>query len=132
MGKPSLKKEHHGPNRVSLYTARIAPRKVRVIVDMVRGLDVNEALRALKFTPKKGARIVEKMIESALSGMEAADPKRWDLDRVVVSSAWVNEGPTLRRFMPRAMGRATRIRKRTCHVHVVLDSEQTASQATAG
>jgi len=129
MGKPSHKKDYHAPNRVSLMTARIAPRKVRVVMDMVRGLEVNEALRALKFTTKKGARIVEKLIESALAGMEAA--KRWDLDDVVVAKAWVNEGPTLRRFMPRAMGRATRIRKRTCHVHLELDSTRPSAEHTA-
>jgi large subunit ribosomal protein L22 len=122
MGKPSRKKENHGPNRVSLMTARIAPRKVRVVADMIRGLDVNDALRALRFSTKRGARLVEKLIESALSGMEAS--KAWDVDEVVVSQVWVNEGPTLRRFLPRAMGRATRIRKRTCHIHVVLDSDR--------
>ncbi len=120
MGKPTRKKEHHGPNRVSAKMVRIAPRKARVVVDMVRGLEVDAALRALKFTPRKAARFVEKLIESALANLE--DVGGWDVDNLEVGRAWVNEGPTLRRFMPRAMGRATRIRKRTCHIHIELNS----------
>ena len=121
MGKPSRKSEHHGPNRVSAMTVRMSPRKARVVVDMVRGLYADDALRALKFTRRKAAGVVEKLIESALVNMEASG--RWDIDEVRVTKAWVNEGPTLRRFLPRAMGRATRIRKRTCHIHLVLDGE---------
>jgi large subunit ribosomal protein L22 len=127
MGKPSRKKDNHAPNRVSAMTVRLAPRKARVVVDMVRGLYVDEALRALRFTPRKGARVVEKLIESALSGMEAAG--KWDIDDVRVTAGWVNEGPTLRRFMPRAQGRATRIRKRTSHIHLVLDADAVTSSA---
>ena len=122
MGKPSRKKENHGPNRVSAQTARIAPRKARVVVDMVRGMYVVDALRALRFTSRKSARVVEKLIESALHNMESAGG--WDIDDVRVTEAYVNEGPTMRRFLPRAQGRATRIRKRTCHIHLVLDTKR--------
>lgn len=118
MGKPSLKKKHHAPNRVSMKTVRLAPRKARMVVDMIRGMHVYDALRALRFSPQKGARIVEKLLESALDNMEKSG--KWDVDEVRVDSAWVNQGPTLRRFRPRAMGRATRIRKRTSHIHLVL------------
>lgn len=119
MGKASRKKENHAPNRVAMKTVRIAPRKARVVVDMIRGMHVYDALRALRFSPQKGARIVEKLLESALDNMEKSG--QWDIDEVTVEKAWVNQGPTLRRFRPRAMGRATRIRKRTSHIHLELD-----------
>ena len=122
MGKPNRKKENHGTNRVSAHGVRIAPRKARVIVNMVKHSYADEALRALKFTPRRGARVVEKLIEAALSSMEADGS--WDIDEVRIAEAWVNEAPTLRRFLPRAMGRATRIRKRTSHIHLVLDSSR--------
>ena len=120
MGKPSLKNEHHSANRVSAMSVRLAPRKARIIVDMIRGLGVIDALSILRFTNKRGAVIIEKLIESALSNIESKGGQ--DVDALKVASAWVNEGPTLRRFMPRAQGRATRIRKRTCHIHIVLDN----------
>jgi len=122
MGKPSRKKENHAPNRVSAKNVRIAPRKARVVVDMVRGEYVDNALRALKFTNRKAARVLEKLIESGLSNMENVGG--WDIDEVRVVNAYVNEGPTMRRYLPRAMGRATRIRKRTSHIHLELDSER--------
>ncbi len=120
MGKPSKKNEHHSVNRVSAMTVRLAPRKARIIVDLIRGKGVYDALSTLRFTEKRGAAIIEKLIESALSNIENAGTM--DVDSLLVSRAWVNEGPTLRRFMPRAQGRATRIRKRTCHIHLELNS----------
>ncbi len=120
MGKPSRKNEHHSANRVSAMTVRLAPRKARVIIDMIRGKGVYDALSTLRYTEKRGAEIVEKLIESALSNIESAGSM--DVDNLLISSAWVNEGPTLRRFMPRAQGRATRIRKRTCHIHLELNN----------
>ena len=121
MGKPSLKNEHHSANRVSAMSVRLAPRKARIVVDMIRGLDVIDALSILRYTNKRGAGIIEKLIESALSNIEKQGES--DIDPLRVGRAWVNEGPTMRRFMPRAQGRATRIRKRTCHIHIVLDSK---------
>ncbi|MCL2324885.1 MAG: 50S ribosomal protein L22 [Proteobacteria bacterium] len=129
MGKPSKKNEHHSVNRVSAMTVRLAPRKARVVVDMVRGMNVLDALSTLRFTQKRGAQVIEKLIESALSNMEHAGS--WDVDSLKVSRAWVNEGPTLRRFMPRAQGRATRIRKRTCHIHLELNNARGSAQKTA-
>ena len=120
MGKPSKKNEHHSVNRVSAMTVRLAPRKARIIVDLIRGKGVYDALSTLRYTEKRGAAIIEKRIESALSNIESAGTM--DVDNLLVSRAWVNEGPTLRRFMPRAQGRATRIRKRTCHIHLELNS----------
>ena len=129
MSKPSLKSEHHSVNRVSAMSVRLAPRKARIIVDMIRGLEVIDALSILRYTNKRGAIIIEKLIESALSNIEKKGDQ--DVDSLKVSRAWVNEGPTLRRYMPRAQGRATRIRKRTCHIHIELNSNDGSVTATA-
>ena len=127
MGKPSKKSEHHSVNRVSAMSVRLAPRKARIIVDMIRGLEVIDALSILRYTNKHGAVIIEKLIESALSNIESKGGQ--DVDDLVVGRAWVNEGPTLRRYMPRAQGRATRIRKRTCHIHIELDNSSASAAA---
>jgi len=129
MSKPSLKSKHHSVNRVSAMSVRLAPRKARIIVDMIRGLEVIDALSVLRYTNKRGAIIIEKLIESALSNIEKKGDQ--DVDSLKVSRAWVNEGPTLRRYMPRAQGRATRIRKRTCHIHIELNSNDRGSNAAA-
>jgi len=129
MSKPSLKSEHHSVNRVSAMSVRLAPRKARIIVDMIRGLEVIDALSILRYTNKRGAIIIEKLIESALSNIEKKGDQ--DVDSLKVSRAWVNEGPTLRRYMPRAQGRATRIRKRTCHIHIELNSNDGSVSAAA-
>ena len=127
MGKPSKKSEHHSVNRVSAMSVRLAPRKARIIVDMIRGLEVIDALSILRYTNKRGAVIIEKLRESALSNIESKGGQ--DVDDLVVGRAWVNEGPTLRRYMPRAQGRATRIRKRTCHIHIELDNSSASAAA---
>ena len=129
MSKPSLKSEHHSVNRVSAMSVRLAPRKARIIVDMIRGLEVIDALSVLRYTNKRGAIIIEKLIESALSNIEKKGDQ--DVDSLKVSRAWGNEGPTLRRYMPRAQGRATRIRKRTCHIHIELNSNERGQKAAA-
>ncbi len=125
MGKPSLKNEHHSVNRVSANSVRLAPRKARIIVDMIRGLEVIDALSILRYTNKRGAIVIEKLIESALHNIETNGDG--DMNSLTVARAWVNEGPTLRRYMPRAQGRATRIRKRTCHIHIELNSNERAA-----
>ena len=130
MGKPSLKSEHHSVNRVSANSVRLAPRKARIIVDMIRGLEVFDALSILRYTNKRGAIVIEKLIESALHNMESNGES--DISSLKVARAWVNEGPTLRRYMPRAQGRATRIRKRTCHIHIELnDNARSAAHKPA-
>lgn len=97
---------------------RISPRKLRLVTDMVRGKGVAEARATLAFTPRGGSVIVEKAIASAVANAE----NNLDLssDELFVSSIYVNEGPTLKRFRPRAMGRASRIRKRTSHLTVTV------------
>ena len=98
---------------------RISPRKVRLIMDEIRGKDVGSALNKLLFTPKKGARLLKKLIDSAVANAGAnAD---MDVDNLYIKKIFADEGPTLKRFMPRAMGRATKIRKRTSHLTVILD-----------
>ena len=96
----------------------MSPRKVRLVVDMIRGRRVEEALNVLAFSRKAAARPVAKLVRSAVAN--ADDQGNYDLDRLVVKLAFVDEGPTWRRWLPRAMGRATRIRKRTSHITVEL------------
>ncbi len=92
--------------------------KARRVVDMVRGLDVDEALALLKFAPQAASETVFKVLESAVANAELGE----DLDRqsLVVSKAMVDEGPTMKRFRPRAQGRAARINKRTSHITLVV------------
>jgi large subunit ribosomal protein L22 len=108
-------------NRAVLKYLRISPRKVRVVADQVRGKTVAEALTILRFLEKRGAPHVAKVLGSAVAN--AKQGKDIDVDALVVKTIMVDEGPTMKRFMPRAMGRATKILKRTCHVTVVV-SEQ--------
>jgi large subunit ribosomal protein L22 len=105
-------------NRAVLKYLRVAPRKVRVVADQVRGKTVAEALSILRFLAKRGAPHVAKVLNSAVAN--AKQGKDIDVDALVVKTIVVDEGPTMKRFMPRAMGRATKILKRTCHVTVVV------------
>ena len=98
---------------------RISPQKVRLIMDEVRGRKVDEALKLLSFSPQKGARLLKKLIDSAVANAEANS--EIDVDNLFIKKAFADEGPTMKRFRPRAMGRATRIRKRTSHLTVILD-----------
>lgn len=107
-----------GQVKVSLNHVRISPQKCRLVIDLIKGRQVDDALNTLKFTPKKGARLTERLIRSAVA---AADQREMDLDKLWVSGGWVNMGVTLRRSMPRAQGRATPIRKRSSHITVVLE-----------
>ncbi|MBN1959519.1 MAG: 50S ribosomal protein L22 [Deltaproteobacteria bacterium] len=106
-----------GP-QASLRHLRMAPRKVRLVIDMIRGKQVEDALNILTFSKKSAARPVAKLLKSAVAN---ADVKGgFNLDRLLVDTVTVDEGPTLRRWLPRAMGRATRIHKRTSHVTLIL------------
>jgi len=100
---------------------RISPRKVRLVMDQVRGKRVEEALGLLSFAPQKGARILKKLLDSAVANAEQRGGV--DVDTLYVKRVYANEGPTLKRFRPRALGRATRIRKRTSHLTIILDSK---------
>jgi large subunit ribosomal protein L22 len=97
---------------------RISPFKVRPVVDLVRGKDVGEAKEILSLTHKKASSVVEKLIDSAVAN--AGLREDIDVDTLYVGKIFVDEGPTWKRFRPRAMGRYTRIFKRTCHITVIL------------
>jgi len=103
--------------RAKLRYLRVAPRKTRLVVDLVRGKHVEQAISILTFTRRAASEPVLKLIESAIANAEAVDA---NVDRLFVDQIFVDEGPTLRRFRPRAQGRATRIKKRTSHVTCVL------------
>jgi large subunit ribosomal protein L22 len=100
---------------------RIAPRKVRLVVDLIRGKQVGEALAILKHTPKAASPVVEKLLKSAIANAE--HNYEMDPNNLVVGKVFVDQGPTLKRFRPRAMGRASRIHKRTSHITVVLNEK---------
>lgn len=99
-----------------LRFARISPQKCRLVADQVRGMPVEQALQTLTFSPKKAARIVKKVLESAIANAEHNEGA--DVDELKVSSIYVDEGPTLKRLRARAKGRANRILKRTSHITV--------------
>ncbi|AHM55495.1 50S ribosomal protein L22 [Peptoclostridium acidaminophilum DSM 3953] len=97
---------------------RVSPRKATQVAGLVRGKKVNEALAILKYTPQKPAGILAKVIESAIANAE--NNHEMDKEKLYVAEIYANQGPTIKRFRPRAMGRATSIRKRTSHIGVVL------------
>src|SRR5438309_5429196 len=106
--------------RASAKHVRITPTKVRRVIDLVRGRHVDEARRILKLSPLGAARTVAKILDSAVANAEqhpGVIP-----ENLLVKAAWADEGPTLKRFRPRAYGRATRIRKRTSHITLVVES----------
>lgn len=105
---------------------RMSPRKVRLVVDQIRGTSVNDAYAILQFSKKGAAEPVSKTLRSAVANAQnkaEAEGASLDLDDLVVKAAYVDEGPTLRRFRAAAMGRAAPIRKRTSHITVVVDTK---------
>ena len=101
-----------------LSFARLSPRKTRLVVDMVRGRGIQDALTILRFSPQPSAKLVSKLLKSAVANAEQKGAS--DVDRLFVKSIFVDGGPVLKRFTPRAQGRASKIRKPTSHVTVVL------------
>jgi large subunit ribosomal protein L22 len=108
--------------KASATYIRISPRKARLVVDTIRGRDIYAAQQILDFSDRAAARVVSKVLRSAVANAE--NNSGLAPDTLFVSRAFVDEGPTLKRFRPRAMGRATRINKRTCHITVVLDEKE--------
>ncbi len=104
--------------KARLKNVRLGAMKARLIADLVRGRDVNEALEILAFSKKKGGEIVHKLIRSAVAN---ADQKKViDLDNLYVKRIFVDQGPAIKRWMPRAQGRAAPIRKKLSHINLVL------------
>jgi large subunit ribosomal protein L22 len=103
---------------------RVSPRKARLVVDLIRGKDAGEATTILRFTPKGAAEDVAKCLASAVANAE--HNLKIKPETLYVSEAYVNEGPTLKRIRPRAMGRAFRIRKRSSHITVVVKQREEA------
>src|SRR5215204_1257745 len=110
--------------RASARYVRMAPRKVRRVVDLVRGMQAREALSVLQFAPQAASEPVAKVLASAIANAE--HNLQLDPESLVVAVAYVDEGPTLKRFRPRAQGRAFRINKRTSHITIELESVATA------
>ncbi|OUN00814.1 MAG: 50S ribosomal protein L22 [Firmicutes bacterium ZCTH02-B6] len=101
---------------------RISPRKARQVTRIIKGKPVNEVLAMLRFTPKRAARVVEKVVKSAAANAE--NNYDMNVDQLVVASAYVDEGPSMKRIMPRARGRADRYQKRMSHITVIVRERQ--------
>jgi len=109
-------------SRAVLRYARITPRKARRVIDLIRGKSAGDALLFLHFMPYRGARFVEKLLKSAMANAEqkkAVSPESMEIMKAVV-----DQGPTMKRIEPRAMGRANVIRKRTCHITLILSEKE--------
>ena len=102
---------------------RIAPRKVRIVIDLIRGKDVADAFAILKFTPKRGSKLIEKVLKSAVANAE----NNFDMDagNLYVAACYVDQGPTLKRIQPRSRGQAFSILKRSSHITVIVKEKAT-------
>lgn len=108
------------PHAIARYI-RISSRKVKVVIDLIRGKSANEAMGILMYTPKAAAEPVLKLLKSAIANAE--NNMNLSVDDLYVAEVFANQGPTLKRFRPRAQGRASRIRKRTSHITIILDQK---------
>ena len=100
---------------------RIAPRKVKLVIDLIRGKEVGEAISILRHTPKSASPVLEKLLNSAIANAE--HNHSLDVNKLFISEAYVNQGPTMKRFRPRAQGHASRINKRTSHITLVVSEK---------
>ena len=107
-------------SRAMLRLARVSPQKARLVADMIRGEDVDSALIKLRYTRKKSARLFEKLVDSAVANAQQKKSSL-DVDTLRIKTVFVDQGPTLRRFRPRARGMAYRIHKKTSHITVILE-----------
>jgi large subunit ribosomal protein L22 len=114
--------------RANLRYLRITPRKVRVVADLIRGKKVGAALAQLAYVEKRAALPVAKLLRSAVANADQASKGQLDVDQLYVLELQVGQGPSLRRFMPRAMGRAFKVLKKTSHVSVVVGDEAPAGK----
>ena len=114
-------------SRAQAKHVRVTPMKARRLVDVIRGMQAEEALAVLKFAPQSASEPVYKVVASAVANarhLAERYSRRLDVEDLVIAEAYVDEGPTLKRFRPRAQGRAYRIRKRTSHITVVVSSKE--------
>lgn len=100
---------------------RLAPRKVQLVLDLIRGKQVGEAIAILRHTPKSSSPVLEKLLNSAIANAE--NNHSLDPNKLYISQAYANQGPTMKRFRPRAMGRASSIHKRTSHITIVVSEK---------
>ena len=108
--------------RATLKYARISSRKVKIVADLIRGKDVNEALAIIKFAPKAASELLEKLLKSAIANAENNHDMK--TENLYVAEIYANQGPTLKRIRPAAKGSAVRIRKRTSHITIVLKEKE--------
>ena len=108
--------------RATLKYSRISARKVKIVADLIRGKNVDEALAIIKFTPKASSEILEKLLKSAIANAENNHDMKHE--NLYVAEIYANQGPTLKRIRPAAKGSAVRIRKRTSHVTIVLREKE--------
>ena len=108
--------------KATLKFARISARKVKIVADLIRGKNVDEALAIVKFTPKASSEIIEKLLKSAIANAENNHDMKHE--NLYVAEIYANQGPTLKRIRPAAKGSAVRIRKRTSHITIVLRDDK--------
>jgi|TARA_B100001059_G_scaffold236139_1_gene285069 large subunit ribosomal protein L22 len=107
-------------HKASHRFARIAPRKARLVADLIRGMRIDDAMTELDFSKKRAAWYLKGVLKSAIAN---AEEKAADVESLVISESRVDEGPTIKRFQPKDRGRAHPIRKRTCHLHIELEEK---------
>jgi large subunit ribosomal protein L22 len=120
-----MKEDVKMESKAVLSLAHVSPRKARLVADLVRGRDVGDAIEVLTFTRKKTASLIKILIESAVANAEYKAKRAnedLDIDNLYIKTIFVDQGPTQRRFRPRARGMATPIQKKTSHITVVLDA----------
>ena len=117
--------------RAEAKWVRVSPRKARLVAEHIRGRSVPEARTVLAFTQRAAAREIEKVLRSAVSNAETHPGLNWNGDDLVVSTVYVDDGPTIKRWRARARGRVARIRKRTCHITVKVALREGAGVITA-
>src|SRR3954451_3850523 len=115
--------------RAQLKHIRISPQKARLVVDLIRGKGVEEAIGILEFNDRRASKVISKTLKSAIANAETT--QNIDVDTLYVKSAWVDEGKVQKRFLPRAHGRATKVVKRSCHVTIVVDERQKKDRTRA-
>ena len=107
--------------KATLKYARISARKVKIVADLIRGKNVDEALAIVKFTPKASSEVIEKLLKSAIANAE--NNNGMSVENLYVEECYANKGPTMKRIRPRAQGRAYRIEKRMSHITIVLNEK---------